>query len=514
MESVPASRPAAPVPPETLRGDIERFLELCGQPAIIEPGIEPLPLVPDGYALSCRGAFVLLEAWDGTRTFARRVLRVAQQRPGRLLLEVQRFGRGPGSLTIADLDDARTTPTLRRNQQESLAGRLAAMLARQFPDWRVEELTAGADLEHTLSPAHPRALLRRGARRLAALCAPASGGGEALTFGLLWLAYLRKREAPQPVSGLALFLPRGEEVNTRLRVRHLDPEKAAVQMFVYDVDEAGEQAVPPDDTGNLLSRLEPWCAPEPAAATEAMLWARLLTREPGVEAIEIGGSMISLRVAGLEFARAAGRQFWLGVGRKRRGRSLAEAVDLARRLAAVRLNPDNPRDHEWARSHPEARLESLVRANLGVLDASLRPAPVYGQVTAIAGRDRGLVDLLAIDHGGRLAVIELKASEDPHLPLQALDYWIRVRHHAAEGEFGPAGLFPGLPVRALAPRLLLVAPALRFHSTTETLLEFLPSELEVERIGLGVEWQRRFRVILRVAGAARPEWPGPPPERT
>jgi len=157
MESVPASRPAAPVPPETLRGDIERFLELCGQPAILEPGIDPLPLMPDGYALSCRGAFVLLEAWDGTRTFARRVLRVAQQRPGRLLLEVQRFGRGPGSLTIADLDDARTAPTLRRNQQESLAGRLAAMLARQFPDWRVEELTAGADLEHTLSPAHPRA---------------------------------------------------------------------------------------------------------------------------------------------------------------------------------------------------------------------------------------------------------------------------------------------------------------------------------------------------------------------
>jgi hypothetical protein len=285
-------------------------------------------------------------------------------------------------------------------------------------------------------------------------------------------------------------------------------------MFVYDVDEAGEQAVPPDDTGNLLSRLEPWCAPEPAAATEAMLWARLLTREPGVETIEIGGGIVSLRVAGLEFARAAGKQFWLGVGRKRRGRSLAEAVDLARRLAAVRMNPDNPRAHEWARAHPEARLESLVRAHLGVLDASLRSTPVYGQVTAIAGRDRGLVDLLAIDHAGRLAVIELKAGEDPHLPLQALDYWIRVRHHAASNAFAPAGFFPGLAVRSIAPRLLLVAPALRFHSTTETLLEFLPSELAVERIGLGVEWQRRFRVILRVAGAARPEWPEPTPEGT
>ncbi|MDA2915079.1 hypothetical protein MYX77_14205, partial [Acidobacteriia bacterium AH_259_A11_L15] len=28
---------------------------------------------------------------------------------------------------------------------------------------------------------------------------------------------------------------------------------------------------------------------------------------------------------------------------------------------------------------------------------------------------------------GNLVVIELKVSADPHLPLQALDYWMRVR---------------------------------------------------------------------------------------
>ena len=38
-----------------------------------------------------------------------------------------------------------------------------------------------------------------------------------------------------------------------------------------------------------------------------------------------------------------------------------------------------------------------------------------------------MLDLLTLDRDSRLTVIELKADEDLHLPLQALDYWIRVR---------------------------------------------------------------------------------------
>lgn len=510
METVPDSKPAGSPPPETLRGEIERFLESCRRPAIIEPGLDPLPLKEGSFALSCRGGLLLLEAWDENRTFVRRVNRVEVQRGGRLRLAAQKFGGGTLQLALVDLEDARATPSLRRNRQESLAQRLAGMLARQFPGWRVDGLTAGADLEHTLSPSYPRALAVRQQRRIAVLCAPEGGGDGALTFGLLWLDYLRRRAAPAPVRGLALFVPRGEEDTTRLRIRHLDPAKAQIQLFIYDGE--GEQEASLEDTGNLIARLARWQPADPEGPQTAFHWARDLAREPGVEAVETGGGMLSLRIAGLEFARAAGQQLWLGVGRKRRATSLAEGLELARRVAEVRLNADAPFGHVLARAHPEARLESLVRANLHVLDANLRDAPVYGQLCALSGRDRGIADLLAIDHLGRLTVIELKASEDAHLPLQALDYWIRVRHHAAEGEFTAAGYFPGLAVRPHPPRLLLVAPALRFHPTTETLLGFFPSDIQVERIGLGVEWHRSFRVILRVAGAARPEWPAPPRE--
>ena len=51
----------------------------------------------------------------------------------------------------------------------------------------------------------------------------------------------------------------------------------------------------------------------------------------------------------------------------------------------------------------------------------------YAQVPAIGAGERGCLDLLTLDRGGRLAVIEIKADEDMHLPLQGLDYWIRVR---------------------------------------------------------------------------------------
>jgi hypothetical protein len=52
---------------------------------------------------------------------------------------------------------------------------------------------------------------------------------------------------------------------------------------------------------------------------------------------------------------------------------------------------------------------------------------------------------------------------------------------------------------------LLVAPALEFHPTTEAILRFFSPEIEVERIGLGVEWRERLKVMFRMRGAERPQ---------
>jgi len=176
---------------------------------------------------------------------------------------------------------------------------------------------------------------------------------------------------------------------------------------------------------------------------------------------------------------------------------IADLVDRAR-------SPDADRENALYRQYPEAWLESQARAGIEALDASLASDPIYGQVPAFVGGERGIMDLLAVDRAGRLAVLELKASADLHLPMQALDYWIRVKWHLDRGEFTAAGYFPGMELRSQPPRLLLVSPSLEFHPSSETLLSFLSPEIEVERIGLAMDWRRNLQVVFRLRGAERP----------
>ena len=65
--------------------------------------------------------------------------------------------------------------------------------------------------------------------------------------------------------------------------------------------------------------------------------------------------------------------------------------------------------------------------------------------------------------------------------------------------------FPGMALRPEPPRLLLVSPSLEFHPTTETILSFLAPDIDVERIGLAVEWRNGLQVMFRLPGAQQPQ---------
>jgi hypothetical protein len=229
-------------------------------------------------------------------------------------------------------------------------------------------------------------------------------------------------------------------------------------------------------------------------------------RVPGVERIDKNNGSASLRVRGLEFARSAGPELLFGLAQRAAARpdNLAEAAQLAREIGRFRSPAARDRGHPLYRQDPEAWLESAVRAHLETVDPALFTTPVYGQVPAFAGGDRGVLDLLAAERDGRLVVIELKASADLHLPLQALDYWMRVKWHLDREEFTPKGYFPGLALRREAPRLVLLSPALEFHPTTEVILSFFKPAIAVERVGVGLEWRKRLEVVFRARGAERP----------
>jgi len=94
-------------------------------------------------------------------------------------------------------------------------------------------------------------------------------------------------------------------------------------------------------------------------------------------------------------------------------------------------------------------------------------------------------------------VVELKADEEIHLPLQGLDYWSRVAWHHARGEFQRFGYFPGRELSRERPLLFLVAPALHVHPATDTLLHYISPEIEWVVVGLDERWRNGVRAVFR-----------------
>jgi hypothetical protein len=306
------------------------------------------------------------------------------------------------------------------------------------------------------------------------------------------------------VTGLVLFLPIGSENTTCHRVRYLDAKAAQFTVFVYGAGTL-EEPVNPDDYTNFDTRLEVFHAL--VADGEVMAWVERLAAIDGVERRPRPDGSVSLAVRGLEFARtSSGTELLFGIDQRHAGgeRQLPEIEALARGLVRMRGVEAPDRTNPLYLRHPEAWLESQIRRSISNLDATLREKPLYQQAPQFAAGNRGVLDLLAVDYDGRLTVIEVKASQDIHLPLQALDYWIRVKWHLERNEFAGRGYFPGIPLRNDPPSLLLVAPALDFHPTNEAVLRYLSPGVQVQRVGVGIQWRQELRVMFRApAGTAR-----------
>ena len=180
-----------------------------------------------------------------------------------------------------------------------------------------------------------------------------------------------------------------------------------------------------------------------------------------------------------------------------------DAADLGNLQTGIAAQPVlHPSAEQVAGGPPERWLETVVRASITTIDPFLRPEPVHSQVLTLAGCDRDLIDLLAVTIEGRLCVLELKASEDLQLPIQALDYWMRINWHARRNELDH--LFPQIALQQVPPKLVLLAPAMQFHSTNAALLHYFSQLVQVERVGVNSEWRDELRVILRLEGSASP----------
>lgn len=372
---------------------IERFLQTSRHPVLLEPGVDPIALQAGNFALTARGEIVTIEAWDERHNVVRRIRRVLAERRGRLEIEVERFGGRAGQLTLADLEHPANREASRRGARLKYRERFRRSLLRQFADWRLVELSTEPDLQHSLSPSYPRGFLRKGAAGLAAIGAAedALDPDGALTFGLIWLDYLRRRETRVAIQGLAVFVPAGKEPTTCHRVRYLDRAAANCTVFIHHPD-GSEDPVDARDYTNFDTKVEPCRQPLAQTRRELVEWVERLAAMDAVERRDQPDGSASLAVRGLEFGRATGETLMFGLDRKHLAAQsrIGEAEALAEGLARMRRAGAVDRENPLYARHPEAWLESQVRANLERIDAALLSRPVYGQVPQFAAGERGI----------------------------------------------------------------------------------------------------------------------------
>jgi hypothetical protein len=149
------------------------------------------------------------------------------------------------------------------------------------------------------------------------------------------------------------------------------------------------------------------------------------------------------------------------------------------------------------RLQAERWLESLILQDIRLIDPSLDPRYVYPQVPAFLGADRGMIDILSVTNQGRLAVLELKVSEDIELPVQGLDYWLRVRWHQLHQEFLRKGYFRNIQVSLESPVLYFVSPQFRYHDTFPQIIKYFDSSVPLVQVGINEDWRAGIRILMK-----------------
>jgi len=501
------------VTPEQLTHVLADFLGQSSSAVILEDGAVIFDLAEARYSISGEHNKCLLHIWSAERNVVRRVLDL-ETRGETLRVSVQKMGQNrPTKLEICRERDRRSA-SAKRTARVTYRRILERALRRAFPEFPALQLTMGIDLEKSFGPVYSRGLLQRGQSAFAVLGVNAeelqTSIDAALTFGILWFDHCRQIQAGRVVvEGLKLFVPSGCSAVVRERMARLNRNAAKWQLYEFDEYDGELHSIDIQDRGNIATRLVR-CLDDVDVQrhfAEPINLVRSLMPEAQISAIST--AEISFRYHGLEFARArltakAGSfhntcEVLFGTGAEERVLDQSSFAAFERLIAGIgeARHADGPRDNRFWRLHPERWLESLVTENLGSLGSDLDLRWKYSQVPAFSASDRAMIDVLTLTRSGRLAVLELKADEDIHLPLQGMDYWSRVAWHHERAEFQKFGYFAGRELSAEPPLLLMVAPALRIHPATDTLLRYISPEVEWNLLGIDERWRNDLRVIFR-----------------
>lgn len=517
------------VDPAVLAKSLESYLADNPTAAVLEEGRLLFDMRSARYSITESHGRCLLQLWSEERNLLRTVAGV-QERAQCLRVLTRRMGfPKPQALEFVPTIDRRT-PTARDTARRSHVTLVERAMGRHFVGWKVEGLRSAMDLEHSFGPAYARGRLVRGTSSDAVISV---GGTESastidgvLTLGLLWLNYCREHgDARRHVGTLKVIVPEGTQCTTAERMTWLNHDLARFELYTLDERTEELRLIDFRDTGNIESRLVQAFSQKSAidicrGGIDRVLQIIPEAARGRVELLASSPAEVGLLIHGLEFARVRlgliqnsfTRELEITIGTGAHETPLTAdndffCRDLLERLFASRY-PDGSYGDPLFRLQPERWLESQIRSDLGTILPGGQENSIYSQVPALSANDRGMLDLLTLDQNGRLVVLELKTDEDLHLPLQALDYWIRVRalnldrKSTGSGRelsaFERMGYFPGREVSPESPRLVLAAPALRVHPANEPVLRFFSPQVTWELLGLSEHWRRdSLSVIFR-----------------
>ncbi len=508
---------------------LEDYLANHPAAALLEDGRVLFDMRLARYTITESHGRCLLQLWSEERNLIRTVVEI-QPRSQALRVMTRRMGVSkPQALELVPNSDRRT-PTARDSARRNYQRLLERVLTRTFLGAKTDGFRSAMDLEHSFGPAYTRGWLLRGTAAEAVIGVSQSESAATidgiLTLGILWLDYCReKSDARRHFGALKVVVPSGMARITAERMAWLNHSAAHFQLFTLDERSEELESVDFRDCGNQTARLVHAFSPDAALGRCSAGIERIFDLlPPGAKSrVEIRPrypTEVGLLLHGLEFARvrngpsnhsfATHDEITFGAGANETPLN-DETEDLCRELCArLFLSRHRQGTHKDAlfRIQPERWLESDFRSGLSELLPYLRSDVLYSQVPAMAAGDRGMLDLLTLDRSGRLVVIELKADEDLHLPMQTLDYWIRVRALNADRQrtsgtdrplsaFERQGYFPGCEVSELPPRFILAAPALRIHPANLPVLRYLSAEVDWELIALSEHWRNELKIVYR-----------------
>jgi hypothetical protein len=413
---------------------------------------------------------------------------------------------------------------------------------------KIERATLSPGMRRDQPGRYARIILRRQHDRIALTATVARSDARNVdslfSSSLLWLN--RLEQGPQRPSISRLFIACEKNILEGVRQRHvLLRESLRQRIELFEIRVASEArgssptvrspAAQPGWGGAVREGLSPnaedaWQQLDPVRPLERKnLWRKRLSRFPPVVANEMSEAVKgivalapqavdvvtsrhgqTLRYHGLPFARVRRvmdrDRIWFGIeGSHRRILDDYHEQDwkkLLADLANYRQAGCRDRRHWFYRAAGEAWLESVLRRDISKLDPGLIVAPLHAQFRTSHGGALGFssarpIDLLALRHDGRLAVIELKVNADREHVFQGVDYWRRVEAHRRRGHISSARLFGDREISDESPLVYLVAPTLRFHPSFATLARTIAPDIEVYRFDVNEDWRGGVRVVRR-----------------